>query len=133
METIETACGLLTDLGDGTLQIIFNSELLSVEDVKKYSDQCFAFTDGKRVPVLSDLRQVTKTNKEVRGIFASEYITRCCKATAIIVSSGFSKVIGNIFLMANKPPYPAKLFTDPKKAKKWLKQFCDTELSNNSL
>ncbi|MCH2045489.1 MAG: hypothetical protein MK212_15335 [Saprospiraceae bacterium] len=123
MQTIETTCGTLTNLGNGIAHIIFNSELVSVEDVAIYGDQCLEFTKGKSIPFLVDLRQMKKTNREVRKRFASKHIAKSCKATALIVGSGFSKIAGNIFLMANKPPYPSKLFTDPKKAETWLLQF----------
>ena len=49
----------------------------------------------------------------------------CITASALLVESALSRMIGNIFLTINKPDVPVKLFTNEQEAKKWLMEQAD--------
>lgn len=71
--------------------------------------------------ILADIRKVKGTSKEVRDYGGkNEAVLQKMKKLAILLNSGLSKVIGNIFLKFNKPSYETRLFTDEAKAKEWL-------------
>jgi len=72
--------------------------------------------------VLSDIRNISSASKEHRDYFSSEKAAEVFAAVAILISSPLSKVLGNIFLKINKPPFIGKLFTSETEAMKWLNE-----------
>ena len=75
--------------------------------------------------VLIDMTAVTEISKEARDYFANERTVSIQRATALLVNSPVSRLIGNFFLGLNKPISPTRLFTDPKAAIRWLHTFSD--------
>ena len=57
----------------------------------------------------------------MREYFSTEEANKFNAATAILVNSGVSKILGNFFIRAKKQPYPIKLFTKDTVAIDWLK------------
>jgi len=68
------------------------------------------FAKGKKTPVFTDIRGVKSITREARLFVSSEDSVKVCSAASILIGSPVSKVIGNLFLGLNKPPYPTKLF-----------------------
>ena len=60
-------------------------------------------------------------DRESRNYASGKEVSKITEAMALLIKSPVSKVLGNIFLGINKPPYPTKLFTDKEEAIKWLK------------
>ena len=75
--------------------------------------------------VLIDMTAVTEISKEARDYFANERTASIQRATALLIGSPVSRVIGNFFMGLNKPISPTRLFTDPHKAIQWLHTFSD--------
>ncbi len=75
--------------------------------------------------VLIDMTAVSEISKEARDYFANERTASIQRATALLIESPVSRVIGNFFMGLNKPISPTRLFTDPQKAIKWLHTFSD--------
>ena len=75
--------------------------------------------------VLIDMTSVTEISKEARDYFANERTASIQRATALLIGSPVSRIIGNFFMGLNKPLSPTKLFTDPRKAIQWLHTFSD--------
>ncbi len=75
--------------------------------------------------VLIDMTAVSEISKEARDYFANERTASIQRATALLIGSPVSRVIGNFFMGLNKPISPTRLFTDPQKAIKWLHTFSD--------
>ena len=73
--------------------------------------------------VLIDMTAVTEISKEARDYFANERTASIQRATALLIGSPVSRVIGNFFMGLNKPASPTRLFTDPHKAIQWLHTF----------
>ena len=78
-----------------------------------------------KVRVLIDMTAVTEISKEARDYFANERTASIQRATALLVGSPVSRVIGNLFMGLNKPISPTRLFTDPQEAIQWLQTFSD--------
>lgn len=76
---------------------------------------------------IADIRNVKHTTKEARDFLASEQGCEGIIATAIIIDSPLGTMLGNFYMVINKPLRPVKLFTEIKKSKKWLEQFVDGE------
>ncbi len=75
--------------------------------------------------VLIDMTAVTEISREARDYFANERTASIQRATALLISSPVSRVIGNFFMGLNKPISPTRLFTDPREAIKWLHTYSD--------
>lgn len=79
--------------------------------------------EGRRRPLLLDMRQIKAQRREVREYYASQEATEKYNAVAILVGSPISKVIGNIFLGIGRLPVPTKLFSSDQEALVWLQAF----------
>ena len=77
----------------------------------------------EKTRVLIDMTGVREISKDARDYFANERTASIQRATALLIGSPISRVIGNFFMGLNKPISPTKLFTDPKKAVQWLQEF----------
>ena len=75
--------------------------------------------------VLIDMAAISEISKEARDYFANERTASIQRATALLISSPASRIIGNFFMGLNKPISPTRLFTDPREAIKWLHTYSD--------
>ncbi|MEX2403028.1 MAG: STAS/SEC14 domain-containing protein [Balneolales bacterium] len=76
----------------------------------------------KKICLLLDVTHVSEITREGREYLAKEF-PKHFKAVAMISRSTFGKVVANLFLTIKPQPYPTKMFTDEKEAKKWLKKY----------
>ena len=100
----------------------------TVELAKENVDAQERLRDGMnkaKTRVLIDMTSVTEISKEARDYFANERTASIQRATALLIGSPVSRVIGNFFMGLNKPVSPTRLFTDPHKAIQWLHTFSD--------
>jgi hypothetical protein len=104
-------CSILKKSASPTLQETKDS----IEILKKK-------LNGEKVCMLIDATYSSETTKEMREFAAIEF-TKIIKAMAIISKSPLGIMLANIFFRIKKQPYPAKIFSDEKKAKEWLTQF----------
>ena len=79
---------------------------------------------GTKRPVLADIRKVTNLSSDSRSYLKQlDFLQEHICASAIVVHSPASKLIGSLFLGFLRPPYPIELFSNFDKAKKWCKRF----------
>lgn len=95
---------------------------INIEIARQIIADAVAFANGKTYPVLTDIREMAPHGHDVRDYFAKE-ASNTAIANAIIISSSLSSILANIFLTLNKPTIPTRIFTDSKKAAKWLEMF----------
>jgi len=74
--------------------------------------------DGK-LAFLVDARQFKKFDMELR-LYAQEQSSLFASKYGIIISSGVSSFLANIFIYLNRPKVPTKLFTKKETAIKWM-------------
>ena len=94
----------------------------TLEDAKEFIAALEKFCPDKKSAGIVDIRNVKKTNPEIRAYFAREG-KNIGVACAILVGSPMSSIIGNFFLKINRPDFPAKNFYSEALAIKWLKEF----------
>lgn len=104
--------------------------IINLEVAQQIVEQRLSFTEGKKFASMIICHGVISIDKAAREFLASEKGTHGLSATAIIVNSPFSSLMGNFFLMVNKTGIPVKIFSNTSKAKKWLQQFI-TPVSNS--
>ena len=82
--------------------------------------------DGVRTPVLADIRSVkVGANRAARSHYASDESAEFKSGMAMLVSSSMQRMLGNIFLKLNRPPYPTRLFSEEVAALQWLKRLSE--------
>lgn len=84
-------------------------------------------TQGRRWPVLVDLRAVRSQSAEARAYLAGDEANRVSLAVALLIRSPLSRVVGNFYLGFNRPAVPTRLFTSPGEAAAWLSTFAPEE------
>ncbi len=96
---------------------------ITVEDAEAVIEIVRRLTGGRQVPAVIDIREVTEADSRVRERFAGSTETSLELATALVVSSGLSRMLGNLFLLMNRPERPVRLFTSEDKAAEWARSF----------
>lgn len=70
--------------------------------------------------VLVDARGTISMTREAQEHIANNPVNDRTAATAIVVSSPVSTLLGNFFIRFARPPYATRLFRDEDKARAWL-------------
>ena len=81
------------------------------------------FTKGKKMPVIINSHGVISIDKPAREFLASENGTVGLLATAIIVDSDYTRLLGNFFIIVNKTKIPVRIFSDIPRSVKWLQKY----------
>lgn len=119
--TIETASAVVSHRPPGITWIVYRDGAWdTVADAENHLEAQRVLGGGRRVPTLVDIRRMDGIDKEARDRYASPEADALSMATALVVSSRVSRVIGTFFVGLNRPGRPTRLFTDEKRALKFL-------------
>jgi hypothetical protein len=99
-----------------------NAEIF-LQDAKENTAAIETFYNGKKFPLVVDIRKIKSISSEAREHFTLKGRESVVVAYAMILSSSLSRMIGNFFLSFHKPVVPVKLFDGEEKALAWLKNF----------
>ena len=77
-------------------------------------------TNGKRQPLLADIRKVKTLTREARVFF--DNVTDKFSALALLAGSPATQLMVNFFLGMSRPKVPTRMFTDEEKALAWLRR-----------
>jgi hypothetical protein len=97
--------------------------LASMEEIQKEMDFIRSLCRNQKMCIIieSDARN-SAPPKEQRDLIARE-ITSVTKALAILTTSPLSRMAANIFFNFRPPAYPYAIFSDLKKAQKWIQSY----------
>ncbi len=109
-------------LEDGILVSLSKNPRRTVDNINRNVILVKEITRNKPVPLLIYLSNSPVQDKETRQ-FSTTQLPLIYSAMAMVAKPGLSKFIMNILFSFKKPPIPMKSFTDPEKAKEWLKQY----------
>ena len=112
----------LDEVGIVRTVVLPNANIVLEDTVRNY-EVVKELSQGQRVPMYTDARAVGSASRDVRVYASSDFVVKLVSATAVLVGSPVSRVLGNFFVRLNRPPYPTRLFTDEAEALDWLKQF----------
>jgi hypothetical protein len=101
---------------DGIVEVAWASRTAVLEAMAQ-------LTGGQRRPLLVDMHDTGSQDRDTRAEWTSR--TDLSSAVALIVGTPLSRMIGHLFLRANKPPFPVKLFRNEASALAWLSRFVD--------
>lgn len=92
----------------------------TLESMKKDLEIFTNWANGNKHGFLVDSRRFEKFDSEVR-IYAQNKSPLFSDRYAILISSGISSFLANMFIYMNRPKIPTKTFTHKKDAIDWLK------------
>ena len=123
-KTVETRTEEITLRDDGIVYCVAKQGIiLTLKDAKENILAISKLANGKKVPVLVDIRGATEATKEARKYFSNDEVAEVQSAVAMLVDSGFSKLLGNFFIGLNRPLFPIRLFMKEQEALRWLENF----------
>jgi hypothetical protein len=96
---------------------------ITIAHARENTEFVLKLKDKETVPILVDLRNIKSISKEARAHFSMKGRKGAVNAMALIIKSPVSKVIGNFFILLDKPLVPTRLFTNESEALTWLKVF----------
>ena len=77
--------------------------------------------DGRRRPILVDIRQAVPLDGEVRRYYSGQVLVDGFTAMALLVNaSPLGRMVGNIYLRIANTFIPTRLFADEASARAWL-------------
>lgn len=107
---------------DGIAHLVYKPlDLLDLEIAKVMVRDRVEFKEGMSYPTLFDIRNIASTSKEARDYMANEG-NELVTASALLVNSPVTKMIGNFFISVSKPKNPTRIFTEKEKSLEWLQQ-----------
>ncbi len=82
-------------------------------------------TGGRAAPAVVDIRGVAFANRQARQFFSQDLDASPEIATALIVGSGPSRAMANLFLKLSRPARPVRSFTREEEAAAWARGFLE--------
>jgi len=96
---------------------------VTLDDARANVALCLQRNEGRRRPLLVDLREVKSQTAEARAYLAGREGVQVSQAVGLLIGSPVSRVLGNFYLGLNKPSVPTRLFTSEEEAQAWLRSF----------
>ncbi|MGK5090634.1 hypothetical protein WDW89_01310 [Deltaproteobacteria bacterium TL4] len=103
---------------------VFPNSELTLKEMRLHIEAIGKLTQGKKYPMLVDLRGAVSFSKEARTFLRSEQGTRHSTAIALLVGNPITRIIDNFFLGFNKPQsgISVKIFSAEDLALAWLER-----------
>ncbi len=107
----------------GLVIVKLNSDhTIELDDVKEHIEASLELTEGSDFVTILD-GGLTLDVSEAAMTYAAKLENKKWLAFAIIVRSISERLFANYFLKFKRPVRPTKVFTTPKGAEEWLRQF----------
>ncbi len=96
----------------------------NLEDAKQIVEAHNKLADGRKCPVLANLRGVkVGADKAARNHYVTTEAAKYKSAMAMVTESAFQRTLGALFLYLSRPPYPSKMFKNEVDALQWLETY----------
>ena len=93
---------------------------VTLEDSKEIIEARNILRPNRKQLIIWDLTSDPVPDKDSKKIAFEPEVVSITKASAFIINSKISQIVGNFFISLNPGKYPTKLFTDKKEAEDWL-------------
>lgn len=128
IETIEVGTAVLHRCSDGVVEIRMKvGSRLGEDEITELLAAQLELTPSMAC-VLVDTRGTVAMTREAQQRTADNAVNALTAATALLVDSPVSTLLGNFFIRFAKPPYPTRLFRQEDKAREWVLQHLATKL-----
>ncbi|PKN57542.1 MAG: hypothetical protein CVU56_10470 [Deltaproteobacteria bacterium HGW-Deltaproteobacteria-14] len=99
---------------------------LSLEDARAmHAARLSLGAEGRGLLVLVDIATRPSPSREAGEFTRRPEVQRLTRAMALLTPSVITRHLGNAFLLAMRPQYPTRIFTDEAAALGWLETFAD--------
>ena len=95
---------------------------VTLEEAKGYISAYLKLSNGKKRPILVDLKNVKSFGREARRYLSGDDAENVACACALVASSPVGRILGNFYLGISNPTLPTRLFTSEDEALEWLKK-----------
>ena len=85
---------------------------VSLKPMAENMTKFLEWTKDEKLPFLTDNRQIKVIDSETR-VFVQKNLPKFCSRHAIILESGLSYFMFNLFMYLNRPSIPVKAFKPP--------------------
>lgn len=118
-----TSSALISEDADGIIVLRFDDGCqLDETAAAEVAAAHVELSAGRKHPVLADVRGMLSVERRAREVATRAGVSDVTARMALLVTSPVSRVIGSFFLRVNPPAYPARLFTDERRARAWLRE-----------
>ena len=105
--------------------VALKNDFVDLKDLESAHQTNLELTEGKPFCILLDTKVPFLMADGVRERLASKEYAEYRTATALVVKSLSSRLIGNFFITVNKPPQPTRMFSTYADAFSWLNTICE--------
>lgn len=93
----------------------------SLADAKENLALAVSETQGRRRPLLIDIRKAQPLEADARHHYSGQTLVERFSALALLIEgSPFGRMMGNVYLRIARPGIPTQLFSDEVRALEWL-------------
>lgn len=108
-------------LEDDVIHLVYKRDcIISLDAAKEIVRMRLEYQKGLSYKGIAFISLIKTVTPEARQYLAKEGSNGVTKV-ALIVSSSFTTILGNLFVSINKPLVPTKLFSTKEEGMKWLK------------
>ncbi len=104
--------------------VLFGTYLLDgeviLEKAKAIVKERQYYCAGFAYPFLLDSRNIKKASREARKYWGTAEACSDVKAGALLTDGAVNRILANFYLTLDKPPMPARMFTEEQEALEWL-------------
>lgn len=118
----QTEIAYLWRRGDVITAEVKENVEVSVESMNELLQEAVRLAGFKKYFVIVDVRAGFHSEADVRDYYADNDYSKYRYADAFIVKSLATRLMVNFYISFNKPSVPAKTFTDPAEAKRWINE-----------
>ena len=122
-EVITTRTAKISQIAEEILRVeVLESSDVKEEDALENYLACKKMARGRKVAILIDSRTQTTASNEARAFSSGAEVSKLVIARAILIDSLAVKLLGNFYILVNKPHSPTRLFKEEKEAMVWLEE-----------
>jgi hypothetical protein len=120
----ETKTGRVALGDDGIITVsIQHAAKQTLDNAKENLAAALATRDGRRRPLLIDIRGGQPLDAEVRHYYSGQVLVDGFTALGLLVdASPLGLMMGNVYFRVARPGIPTRLFTNPDEATRWLRE-----------
>ena len=119
----ETKTGRVALGDDGVITVwIQSTAKQTLDNAKENLAAALASRDGKRRPLLIDVRGGQPLDAEVRHYYSGQVLVDGFTALGLLVdATPLGLMMGNVYFRVARPGIPTRLFTNADEATRWLR------------
>jgi len=105
-----------------TIYHVMKDEIIiyDLDVAKQFLAERLSFANGNDYAMIFNCTNIKSFNMEAQKFDASEEALEGVTFMAVIIKSKIQQLLGNIYMMMQKPKVPTKLFTNKADCEKWI-------------